>query len=289
MLEGSYVALVTPFHDGDVDYASLERLVDWHVEQGTSGLVPCGTTGESPTLSVEEHERVIEVVVKRAAGRVPVMAGTGANSTREAIHLTAHAAKVGADFSLQVSPYYNKPEPEGMYQHFKTIAESVGIPLVLYNVPSRTGREIGLETIFRLAEIPNIAGVKAAGGSTDRVSEICRRTDLAVLSGDDSMTLPFMAVGARGVISVAANIVPADVRALVRSFLGGDSADARERHLRMFPLFKAMFIETNPVPVKAAMSMMGLVGPEMRLPLTPPTEPNRETLARVLRDYGALK
>ena len=287
-LEGAYVALVTPFRDGEVDYDALERLVDWHVEQGTTGLTPCGTTGESPTLSMEEHERVIEVVVKRSAGRLPVMAGTGANSTDEAVRLTTHAEQVGADSALLVSPYYNKPEPEGMYLHFKAIADSVDIPLVLYNVPSRTGREISLDTVLRLAEIDNIVGLKAAGGSVDRVSEVVRRTGLTVMSGDDSMTLAFMAVGGRGVVSVAANIVPADVEALVRSFLDGDAAGARERHLKMFPLFKAMFIETNPIPVKAAMHMLGLVGPDMRLPLSPPSEANRVRIAEVIRNYGLL-
>ena len=288
MLQGSYVALTTPFKDGEVDFATLERLVEWHVEQGTDGLVPCGTTGESPTLSMQEHEKVIETVARRAAGRVPVMAGTGANSTAEAIHLTTFAAKVGADSCLLVSPYYNKPEPEGMYLHFRAIAESADIPMVLYNVPSRTGREIALDTVYRLAEIKNIAGLKAAGGSADRVSQVVLNTDLDVLSGDDSMTLPFMAVGAKGVISVAANVIPADVKAMTRVFLDGDATRARELHLKMFPLFKALFVETNPIPIKAAMAMLGLIGPDMRLPMCPPTETSRVVVERALRDYGVL-
>nr|HRU05767.1 4-hydroxy-tetrahydrodipicolinate synthase [Candidatus Brocadiia bacterium] len=212
MMQGSYVALVTPFRDGKVDYGALERLVNFHVEQGTDGVVPCGTTGESPTLSMKEHEEVVAATVRFAAGRIHVMAGTGANSTSEAVELTRAAEEAGANSALLVSPYYNKPEPEGMYLHFKTVAESVGIPLVLYNIPSRTGREIALETLVRLSEIKNITGLKAACGSTDRVTEVVRRTKLEVLSGDDSMTLPFMSVGAKGVISVAANIVPTDVR-----------------------------------------------------------------------------
>lgn len=288
MIQGSYVALVTPFRDGEVDCAALENLVDWHVEQGTHGLVPCGTTGESPTLSMEEHAKVIDIVIKRSGGRLPVMAGTGANSTSEAIHLTRAAAEMGADACLLVSPYYNKPEPEGMYRHFKAIAECTEVPLVLYNVPSRTGREIALETVFRLAEIENIVGLKAAGGDTDRVAEVVRKTGLDVLSGDDSMTLPFMAVGARGVISVAANLVPADVAKMVTKALAGDYAAAREMHLKMFPVFKAMFIESNPIPVKAAMAMAGLVGPEMRLPLCEPAEPHRAQIENILREYGVL-
>ena len=288
MLQGSYVALVTPFKQGEVDFDALERLVDWHVEQGTDGLVPCGTTGESPTLSMEEHKRVIETVVKRAAGRVPVMGGTGANSTAEAIELTSFAAEVGADSALLVSPYYNKPEPEGMYRHFCAIAAAADIPLVLYNIPSRTGREIALETVYRLAEVKNVAGVKAAGGSTDRVAEVVRNTDLSVLSGDDSMTLPFMAVGAKGVISVVANIVPDRVKSLVQAFANGDAAGARDIHLKLFPLFKGAFIETNPIPIKAMMNLMGMIEGEMRLPMHPPTEAHREQIAQVLRDYELL-
>ena len=287
-LQGSYVALVTPFRDGAVDYAALDRLVDWHVEQGTNGLVPCGTTGESPTLDMEEHIRVVEAVVQRSAGRLPVMAGTGANSTAEAVHLTQAAEKAGADGCLLVSPYYNKPEPEGMYRHFKAIAESAALPMTLYNVPSRTGREIALETVCRLAEIDNIVGLKAAGASNDRVSHVVRYTDLAVLSGDDSMTLPFMAVGARGVISVAANIVPAEVAKMVKAFLGGDATSARETHLRLFPLFRTMFIESNPIPVKAAMAMMGMIAPEMRLPMSEPTPDHRTAIERTLRESGLL-
>ena len=289
MLQGSYVALVTPFRDGEVDFPAIGKLVDWHIEQGTDGLVPCGTTGESPTLSMAEHERVIECVVKAAAGRIPVMAGTGANSTAEAVELTEFAAKVGADSALLVSPYYNKPEPEGMYLHFREIAQRVPMPLVLYNVPSRTGRGIDLETVYRLAEIDNIKGLKAAAGDTERVTQVVRNTELSVLSGDDSMTLPFMAVGARGVISVVANVAPADVNAMVTAFLGGDAAGARDWHMKLFDLFKTMFIETNPIPVKAAMNMMGMIEGEMRLPLSPPTDTHRAEIRRLITEYGLLK
>ena len=289
MFEGAYVAVVTPFKDGEVDWERLERLVEFHVDNGIAGLVPCGTTGESPTLSVQEHKRVIESIIKQIAGRLPVIAGTGANSTAEAITLTRAAAEAGAQATLQVSPYYNKPEPDGMFLHFKAIAEASRLPMILYNVPSRTSREIALETIFRLAdEVKEVVAVKAAGGSADRVSSMARHGGVDVLSGDDSLTLPFMAVGAKGVISVAANFIPADVAAMVRDALEGRWAEAREKHLKMFPVFKACFFETNPIPVKTAMGLLGLCEGEMRLPLSPMRPENRARLISVLKEYGIL-
>jgi len=287
MFAGSYVALATPFKNGAVDYDSLERLIEFHIENGTRGLVPCGTTGESPTLDHQEHKEVIEFVIRRAAGRLPVIAGTGSNSTDEAVSLTVAAAKAGAQATLQVSPYYNKPEPEGMFRHFKAIAEAARLPMILYSVPSRTGREIAVETICRLAdEVKEVVALKAAGGSTDRVSEVCRRTNLDVVSGDDAMTLPMMAVGARGVISVVANFLPKEVADMVAAALKGDFETARKLHLKLFPAFKVAFCETNPIPCKAAMEMLGLCGGELRLPLSPLRPESRERVRKVLRDYG---
>ena len=287
MFAGSYVAMVTPFRDGAVDYAGLERLVELHAANGTTGLVPCGTTGESPTLDHEEHSKVIEFVIKCAAGRLPVIAGTGSNSTDEAISLTVAAARAGAQATLQVSPYYNKPEPDGMFRHFKAIADASRLPMILYNVPSRTGREIALETIIRLAsEVEEVVALKAAGGSTERVSKICRETNLDVLSGDDSMTLPMMAVGAKGVISVVANFIPQDVADMVSAALKGDYETARKMHLRMFPIFKAAFCETNPIPCKTIMELLGICSSEMRLPLSPARPENKKLLIQVLQEYG---
>ena len=290
MLEGSYVALVTPFRNGAIDYESLGRIIELHVQNGTAGLVPCGTTGESPTLTHQEHRNVIEFVIKCSAGRLPVIAGTGSNSTAEAIELTVFAAKAGAQASLQVSPYYNKPEPEGMFRHFSAIAEASRLPMILYSIPSRTGREISLETIYRLAdEVKEVVALKAAGGSTSRVTEVCRKTGLDVLSGDDALTLPMMAVGAKGVISVAANLIPGEVARMVEAALKGDFKSASQLHQKMFPLYKALFCETNPIPCKAAMEMMGLCGGELRLPLSHLQEKNQPTLRAVLAEYGLLE
>jgi len=289
MFAGTLVALVTPFKDGQVDYAAIERLVEWHVEQGTDGLVPVGTTGESPTVTVEEHERIIRTVVESAAGRVPVVAGTGGNATAEAIHLTRFAKDVGADASLQVCPYYNKPTQEGLYRHFAAIAEAVDLPMVLYNIPSRTGVSMTPATVARLAQVPQVVAIKEATGSMDQTSEILARCDLAVLSGDDSLTLPLMALGAQGVISVVANVVPKDVKRLTDAMRSGDVAGAQETHRRLFPLCRAMFIETNPIPVKAAMKMVGLLeSDEKRLPLTDLTPENAEALKQALRAYGLV-
>jgi len=289
MFEGSMVALVTPFRGGAVDFAAIERLVDWHVDQGTEALVPVGTTGESPTVNVEEHERIIETVVRRAAGRIPVIAGTGGNATAEAIELTAFARKVGADASLQVCPYYNKPTQEGLYRHFATIAEAVDLPMILYNIPGRTGVLMTAATVARLADLPQVVGIKEATGSMDQTSEILSRCDLVVLSGDDSLTLPLMALGARGVISVVANVVPKDVRRLTDAMRAGRVAEAQAAHRRLFPLCRAMFVETNPIPVKTAMAWMGLLESDAkRLPLTDLSPASTESLRQAMTDYGLL-
>jgi len=289
MFSGSMVALVTPFKNDQVDYAALERLVDWHIEQGTDGLVPVGTTGESPTVDVTEHEKIIEVVVNRSAGRIPVIAGAGANATAEAIELATFSRKVGADATLQVCPYYNKPSQEGLYRHFVAIAEAVDLPMILYNIPGRTGISMTPDTIARLAAVPQIVAIKEATGSMDQTSEILSRCDLTVLSGDDSLTLPLMALGAKGVISVVANVAPADVKRLTAAMLAGDLAAALAAHRKLFGLCRAMFVETNPVPVKTAMKWMGLIdSDEKRLPLADLTAASAETLRRALKEYGLI-
>jgi len=289
MFAGCTVALVTPFRGGEVDYATLKDLVDWHIAQGTPVISPVGTTGESPTLNHEEHERVIATVVERAAGRARVLPGTGSNATSEAVRLTRFAAKAGADGALLVSPYYNRPMQEGLFAHFAKIAESVDLPLVLYNVPGRTGRNVEPETIERLSRIGPIVAVKEASGSLDQVSEILSRTELTVLSGDDSLTLPMLAVGAEGVISVAANLVPRDLMAMVSAFEAGNLAEARRLHLKLFPLCRDLLaVAANPIPVKTALAMLGRSNGEFRLPLCPPDERARETLRKSLLRYGLL-
>lgn len=292
MFEGSCVALVTPFKNGEVDEKALAELVEFHVEGGTSCLVPCGTTGESATLSHKEHGHVIDLVVKFARKRIAVMPGTGSNSTREAIELTRHAREAGADGALLIVPYYNKPTPQGLREHFSALAKAVSpLPLVLYNIPGRTGVNMLPNVIIDLARSEkNIVGVKEASGNIDQSSEIVQALgpSFAVLSGDDSLTLPIMAVGGKGVISVIANILPKDVAAMCSAWKNGDAARARELHLKMFPLVKALFLETNPIPVKAAMGWIGLCSPEMRLPLVPPEKAAGEKLEKALRDYGLL-
>jgi 4-hydroxy-tetrahydrodipicolinate synthase len=286
---GCTVALVTPFRDGEIDEAALRRSVEWHIAQGTPVLSPVGTTGESPTLSHEEHERVIAIVVETAAGRAKVVAGTGSNSTAEAIRLTRFAARSGVDGSLQVAPYYNRPSQEGLYRHFAAVAECSDLPLVLYNVPSRTGRNIEPETVERLAAVGPIVAVKEAAGSLDQVSELLARTNLTILSGDDSLTLPMLAVGAEGVVSVAANLVPRDVIALIEAFEAGRLSEARERHVRLFPLCRDLLaLAPNPIPVKTAMALLGRGNGEMRLPLCPIDERSREALIKCLRKCGLL-
>ncbi|NUO08409.1 MAG: 4-hydroxy-tetrahydrodipicolinate synthase [Candidatus Brocadia sp.] len=288
MFEGSFVALVTPFTNGQVDYKKLKELVEFHIGNGTNGIVPCGTTGESATLSFDEHERMIGEVVSTVAGRIRVLAGAGSNNTKEALRLTRHAKEVGADGALLITPYYNKPTPEGLYRHYKLIAEEVDIPIVLYNVPSRTGISILPETVAKLSEIKNIVGIKEASGSIDQTTQILQLCDITVLSGDDSLTLPIMSVGGKGVISVAANIVPADTAALTRYCLGGNFDAARKCHHKLFPLCKAMFIETNPIPVKTAMKLLGRINGEMRLPLCDMTKEHENQLKNTLKNYGLM-
>ncbi|MDT8392175.1 MAG: 4-hydroxy-tetrahydrodipicolinate synthase [Lentisphaeria bacterium] len=277
-LHGCLTALVTPFKDGKVDEAALRRLVDKQIEAGIDGLVPVGTTGESPTLDFDEHDHVIETVIDAAAGRCLVVAGTGGNSTAEAVRLTQHAKAAGADASLQVCPYYNKPTQEGLYRHYETVADEGGLPIVLYNVPGRSGVEIAVSTIARLSAHPNVIAVKEAGGSVDRVSAILNECDITVVSGDDSLTLPMMAVGGKGVISVISNLMPAEMTRLVHAALAGDWPAAQALHARMYPLFKDLFIETNPVPIKAAMAMSGLIEEEYRLPMCPMSDAHRAIL-----------
>lgn len=286
---GVSVALVTPFQDGEVDYATLRSQVEFQIAAGTACLCPTGTTGESPTLTHEEHERVIAEVVQVSAGRIKVMAGTGSNSTAEALRLTKWAAKEGADASLMVAPYYNKPTQEGFYQHYKAVAEEVGIPLCVYNIPGRTAKNIEPETIIRLADFPNITMVKEATGSLDQASQIISATDLTVLSGDDSLTLPLLSIGGEGVISVVANIIPTDMIKLVNAFTTGETVQATQWHHQLFPLCRDMLgLATNPIPIKVAMQMLGRDSGELRLPMTQPTAAQTEALAQTLQRYGLL-
>ncbi|MBV8611014.1 MAG: 4-hydroxy-tetrahydrodipicolinate synthase [Singulisphaera sp.] len=289
MFAGCTVALVTPFRDGEVDDQALRQAVDWQIAQGTPVLSPVGTTGESPTLSHDEHERVIATVVERVAGRAKVLAGTGSNATAEAIRLTRFAARAGADGALLVAPYYNRPSQEGIYAHYARIAESVDLPLVLYNIPARTGRNVEPETIERLAKLGPIVAVKEASGSLDQVSDLMVRTDLTILSGDDSLTLPMLAVGAEGVVSVVANLVPRDVIALLDAFGRGDLAEARRRHAALFPLCRDLLsLAPNPIPVKTALALLGRGNGELRLPLCPLEERALPLLRRSLERYGLL-
>jgi 4-hydroxy-tetrahydrodipicolinate synthase len=290
MFAGAMVALITPFRDGQVDFETLDEIIEFQLEGGIDGIVPVGTTGESPTLSHEEHKKVIERVVKTVAGQVPVIAGAGSNATGEAIELTAFSKKIGADATLQVDPYYNKPSQEGFYQHFKAIAEEVDLPIVLYDIPGRCGAGMTVDTIVRLAEIENIVAIKDATGQMDHVSEIATRCDLTILSGDDSMTLPIASVGGKGVISVVANVVPADVKALTDSILEGDFTSALKWHKKLFALSRGMLsLASNPIPVKAAMAMLNMAPEEMRLPLVPMDDVKKGILRKALQDYGLLK
>jgi 4-hydroxy-tetrahydrodipicolinate synthase len=285
-LGGSCVAIVTPFRGGEVDYDALGRLIEFQIDGGTQGLVPCGTTGESPTLSHGEQDKVIEFAVERAAGRVPVIAGTGSNSTAEAVRLTQHAKDAGADACLVVNPYYNKPTQQGMYDHTARLGK-IGLPIVLYNIPGRTSIELAAETIVRMyEEIEMVVGVKEATTKLDTASAVAAACDITILSCDDSLTLPICSVGGRGVISVLANILPGEVRKLCDAIAAGDAAAARGQHLRLFPLFKAMFVETNPIPIKAALAMTGMIANELRLPMTPLSDPLRAPLAKLLAQFG---
>jgi len=290
MFKGSMVALVTPFRDGKVDEKALRGLVEFHIKNGTSALVPCGTTGESATLSYEEHDRVIALTVQYAKKRIPVIAGTGANSTEEAIMLTAHAKKAGADASLQVSPYYNRPTQKGLYLHFKAVADAVDIPIILYNIASRTGVNIEPETFARLAEVKNIIGVKEASGSLEQMARIkasCPK-EFLLISGDDALTLPVLAIGGTGIISVVANIIPRDVADMCVAFEKGDIKKAQDLHYKMLALVKAMFIETNPIPVKTAMALMKMIGPSLRLPMCDMLPENKEKLVKALKEYKLI-
>ncbi len=284
MFSGTFTALVTPFRNGEVDVEALESMVEFQIEHGVSGLVPCGTTGETPAMSEAEDRVVVETVVRVAAGRVPVVAGTGSNSTDMAIKYTKMAQEVGADGSLQVAPYYNKPTQEGLYRHFAAIAESTDLPLILYNIPGRTSVTISAETMARLAEIPNIVGVKDSTLSMNMISDVVSLCDeeFDVLSGDDPMTLPLISLGGTGVISVASNVAPGAVSDMVRALLDGDWERGRELHYELLPLFRALFVETNPIPVKTAASLLGLCSDEMRLPLIPMSGENLRLLQETL-------
>ncbi len=290
MFTGAMVALITPFQDGVIDFQTLDELIDFQMENGIDAIVPVGTTGECPTLSHDEQKKVIERVVKTVAGQVPVIAGAGSNSTAEAIELTAFSKKVGADATLQVCPYYNKPTQEGFYQHFNAIAEEVDLPIVLYNIPGRCGGTgLTAETVARLAEIENVVAIKEATGKLDLASEIATSCDITIVSGDDSLTLPIASVGGKGVISVVANIVPADVKAMTDLILEGDFASALKWHKKLFALCKNLLsLATNPIPIKAAMSMLNLAPEELRLPMTPMEESKKAILKKTLKDYGLL-
>jgi 4-hydroxy-tetrahydrodipicolinate synthase len=284
--------MVTPFRNGKVDEAKLRELVEFHAAHGTDGLIPCGTTGESPTLNHDEHHRVVEIVIEAARGRIRVIAGTGSNSTAEAIEMTKHAERAGAAGALVVNPYYNKPTQEGLYRHFRAIAESVAIPVLLYNIQSRTAINVETDTLARLArDVKNIVGVKEASGSLDQMSQVIAACgpDFSVLSGDDNITLPLLAIGGSGVVSVIANIVPRETADLVHAALEGDWKRARDLHYRLFPLARAAFLETNPIPIKEAMAMAGMLEPEFRLPMCRMSDANREKLRAILKPYGLIK
>ncbi len=290
MLKGSIVAIVTPFRDGGVDEKALSELIEWHISEGTNGIVPCGTTGESATLTYEEHYRVIKSTIEVVNKRVPVIAGTGANSTDETITMTQEAKKLGADAALLVAPYYNKPTQEGLYRHYRAVAEAVDLPLILYNVPGRTAVNILPQTVARLAGIENIAAIKEASGDMKQVSEVMRLCGdgITVLSGDDFTTFPLLALGGRGVISVTANVMPGMVSRMCASYEKGLYDDARKLHFKLEPLNTAMFLETNPIPVKTALSMMGRIRGELRLPLCEMSEANKKSLRETLLSYNLV-
>jgi len=291
MFQGAMVAIVTPFKNGRVDEESLRQLIDFQLANGTHGIVPCGTTGESATLSHEEHERVVEITVEQVAGKVPVIAGTGSNSTEEAVRLTKHAKKAGAEAALMISPYYNKPTQEGLFLHFQKVAAAVDIPIVLYNIPGRTAVNMDADTIARLAKIDNIVGIKEASGSLKQVTDIIARCpgDFTVVSGEDYLTYPMLCVGGRGVISVVSNVAPKDMADLCNLHFAGKQAEAQKLYYRLLPLCHALFYETNPAPAKAALAMMGKIpSEEVRLPLAPMSEGNRNRLRKDLEAYGLL-
>lgn len=290
MFTGAFTALVTPFKDGKIDEKAFIRLIASQIENGINGLVPCGTTGESATLSHEEHNRVIDITIETAKGRVPVIAGTGSNSTSETVTLTKHAKEAGADAALLISPYYNKPSQNGLYEHYRSVAGEVDLPLIVYNVPSRTGLNMLPETVGRLAEIKNIVGIKEASGDLGQVSEVIENSpeSFCVLSGDDFTTFPLLSLGGRGVISVVSNIAPGDTAGMCSLFLSGKLEEARRLHYKLQQLSRAMFVETNPVPVKTALSMMGMIEEEFRLPLVGMKEENRGKVKEALSSYGLI-
>jgi 4-hydroxy-tetrahydrodipicolinate synthase len=290
MFEGVLTALVTPFRDGDIDEEALRELIERQIEAGVNGLVPCGSTGESATLTHAEHEIVVEVTVEAAHGRVPVVAGTGSNDTAAAIEFTRHAKRAGADGALLISPYYNKPTQQGIVEHYAAVACAAQLPLLVYNIPGRTGSNILPDTMARLADIEHVVGVKEACGDIGQISELIARCPdgFDVLSGDDALTLAMLSIGARGVISTSSNVAPVEMCELVRAFRAGDAARARALHYQLLPLFDALFCETNPIPVKAALHLMGQIGPEIRLPLTSIEERNRERLQVVLKEVGVI-
>ncbi len=291
MFQGAMAAIVTPFKNGWVDEAALRQLIEFQITNGTQGIVPCGTTGESPTLSFAEHERVIDITVEQVNGRAPVIAGTGSNNTGEAIRLTRHAKSAGADGALIISPYYNKPTQEGLYRHFETIAKSVDIPIIIYNIPGRTAVNIEVDTMVRLSKLPNIVGVKEASGSMKQITDTVARCgeDFVVLSGEDFLTFPLLCVGGKGVISVVSNVAPRDMADLCALCLEGNFKDAMKLYYKMLPICHALFYETNPAPVKAALAMMGKIeSEEVRLPLVVMSESNRERLRRDLEAYGLI-
>ena len=290
MFTGAMVALITPFQDGEIDFETIDELIDFQLEGGIDGIVPVGTTGESCTLSHDEQKKVMARIVDVVGGQTPVIAGAGSNSTAEAIELTTFAKKSGADATLQVTPYYNKPTQTGFYEHFKAIAEAVDLPMVLYNIPGRCGAGMTPETIARLAKIENIVAIKEATGSLDQASEITLRCDITIISGDDSLTLPLTSIGAKGVISVVANIVPADVKAMTDLILEGDLVSARQWHRKLLVLCKSMLtLATHPIPIKAALAMLNMAPEELRLPLTPLEKDKRLLLKKSLAEYGLLK
>jgi 4-hydroxy-tetrahydrodipicolinate synthase len=288
MFRGSIVAIVTPFENGSVDEDRFRELIEFQIENGTSAIVPCGTTGESATLTFQEHNRVIDIAVESVRKRIPVIAGTGSNSTQEAIELTAHAKKAGADATLQITPYYNKPTQEGLYQHFKAISKAVAFPQILYNVPGRTGVNMLPETVARLAELADIVAIKEASADLGQMAEIMRLAgeNITLISGDDNLTLPILAIGGKGVISVVANIAPRDMADMLTAWEEGALEKARSLFYKLLPLCRAMFFETNPVPVKTSLGLMGKIRDEFRLPLVPMAPANLERLKTVLKDYG---
>jgi 4-hydroxy-tetrahydrodipicolinate synthase len=290
MFKGAIVAIITPFKNGQIDEEALRKLIEFQIANGTSGIVPCGTTGESATLTHEEHDRVIEITIDAAKKRVPVIAGTGSNSTAEALRLTRHAYEAGADGALLVCPYYNRPSQEGLYQHYKVIAEAVPIPIIVYNIPGRTGVNLNPDTLARLAQISNIVGVKEAAGLIKQMSDMIGLCDpdFDVLSGDDAFTLPLLALGGKGIVSVISNIAPADMANMVKAFEAGNLEEAKRLHYKMIPLIDTLFIETNPVPVKAALSMMGMIEYELRLPLCKLTQGSYDKLKKAMTDYGLI-